>query len=245
MVLQEFFLPVAIITTVLYLLLTLVLLKKAKKTKQYIEVISSNHSYVKKGMDGMTSKVDNIADEIRSNINPILKSVETEVKKLHCDFNLEVILEKIQQNGYANAKLTENGKIATIMQWNISDTDEAEYIYVFHLMTVDKESSSLLIESLSVCLEGEVSPEVYKDILEVNYSLKKSDFGIAQLSDNITAIFAQDYLVFPKNTFHIHPVTESLDDLERAFISLRNVLIEKQYPFIDLTPEYMENLKSQ
>lgn len=54
---QDFFIPVAIVTTVLYLLIALVLFKRTKETKENIEEIGSTHEYVKKGVDGMTSKL--------------------------------------------------------------------------------------------------------------------------------------------------------------------------------------------
>ncbi|WP_274018276.1 hypothetical protein [Vibrio parahaemolyticus] len=242
---QEFFIPVAIATTVLYLLIALVLFKRTKETKDNIKEIGSNHEYVKKGVDGMTSKVDNIADEINSTISPLLKSVETEVKKIHCDFNKDIILKRLQENGYTKARFLESGKIFSIIAWNISDDDaDPEYIDIHHMITIDTDNSTILIESLSVAIEGEVKAEVYKEILEANYDLKSSDFGITELSDGITAVIAQDYLVFPKNTFHIHPLIEALDDLERAFVSLRSVFQDKKYDFIDVDLEYMASLRA-
>ncbi|EJE4184008.1 TPA: hypothetical protein KDZ39_004797, partial [Vibrio parahaemolyticus] len=167
---QDFFIPVAIVTTVLYLLIALVLFKRTKETKENIEEIGSTHEYVKKGVDGMTSKVDNIADEINSTISPLLKSVETEVKKIHCDFDKDIILKRLQENGYTKAKFLDSGKIFSIISWNVSDDDEEpEYIDIHHMITIDSENSTILIESLSVAIEGEVKSEIYKDILEVNY----------------------------------------------------------------------------
>ncbi|MBY4627285.1 hypothetical protein, partial [Vibrio parahaemolyticus] len=218
--------------------------KRTKETKENIEEIGSTHEYVKKGVDGMTSKVDNIADEINSTISPLLKSVETEVKKIHCDFDKDIILKRLQENGYTKAKFLDSGKIFSIISWNVSDDDEEpEYIDIHHMITIDSENSTILIESLSVAIEGEVKSEIYKDILEVNYDLKSSNFGITELFSGITAVTAQDYLVFPKNTFHIHPLIEALDDLERAFVSLRGLFQDKKYDFVDINLEYMASVR--
>lgn len=216
MYLQEFFAPVAILTTALYLITAVFFAIKSKKNgKDITEIKDSNHA-VKNSLDGVNDKVQDLSKSMDEQMVPILKNVESEIKKMHTNFELDVIFEKIKNHGYPHTVKMDSGKIVSFVKWEL---DDDQYFHVTHFITVEPKHSSVLVESYAIKLNS-TDENVFRLVLEENFKRKKSDFGLTEVGGN-QLVIAQDYIRYPESTFHYYPLVESMDDLERSFLKLK------------------------
>ncbi len=241
MAFTEYLIPTLISVTTAYAAIVFYFFKKSKENEMQIKKVGSD---VKQASVDTNTKVSELSKNFDEEIVPSLKSLELEIKNINCRFSAELVLEKLQSNdNYPKAKLISDNKIITGVKISDEDGDEGsdeEGLMVGHMITLELESSSILIESYCLTIK-DPSSKVYEEILKENANLKVSDFGIQTLND-VTFVIAQAYLVYPKESFHITPFIEALDHLEHAQISLRDKFkaLGSSYKNISLT-DYIEH----
>ncbi|HGE6022747.1 TPA: hypothetical protein ACGGR1_003375, partial [Vibrio cholerae] len=170
--------------------------------------------------------------------------IELEIKNINCNFTADLILEKLQRHGYEKAKLVGRNTIVTGVVLGHVDFPEGYKQRVGHVLTLDLDCSSILIESYSLSLNTP-DENIYEFLLKENASYKVSDFGIKVVND-ITFLIAQAYVVYPKDSFHITPLIETLDHLENAQLSTTNKLIQMGCGFSNISlQDYSKALITQ
>lgn len=221
MYLKEYLLPVSVITTVLYLLSVIWLYLKSKKNRKYLTDIKDVGDTVKSSVDGVTTKVHDISKSIDESMMPALRNVESEMKKMYCSFDEDIIYEKLKSEGYPSSVMMESGTIVSMVKW---DLGEQRIMHVTHFVTVESKNSAILVESYALKLNTK-NDGVYKKILQMNFERKTSDFGLLTIGAS-ELVVAQEYIQYPKDSFHSYPLVEGMDDLERSIIQLKKYFDE-------------------
>lgn len=236
MIFAEYLIPTLVLITTAYSAISFYFFKNSKENVVKINQIGDA---VKETSIETSKKVGELSKNFDESISPSLKSLELEIKNINCHFSSELVLEKLKSNGYKKAKLLSNNKIITGVITEIEGGHEKDELRVSHIIALELENSSILIESYSLALK-EPDTKVYEEILKINSRLKVSDFGIKTFNNTVFLI-AQSYLVFPKESFHITPLIEALDHLEFAQITLKNklMILETDYKNISLS-DYAE-----
>lgn len=219
MTFTEYLIPTLILITVAYSAISFYFFKRSKENEVNINNVGDA---VKKASVETNASVKKLSQNLDESIAPSLKNLELEIKKINCHFSPELVLEKLKANGYPKAKLLSDSKIITGVITSTDDGNESDELRVSHMITLELENSSILIESYCLTLL-EPSFEVYEEILKENASLKVSDYGI-QVLNNVKFLIAQAYLVYPKESFHVTPFIETLESLEAAQLTLRDKL---------------------
>ncbi|MFL7010963.1 hypothetical protein [Enterovibrio norvegicus] len=242
MTFTEYLIPTLILITVTYSTIAFYFFKRNKKNEANMNKVGDA---VKKATLATNDKVDELTRNFDKSIAPSLKNLELEIKNINCHFSAELVLEKLKLNGYKKAKLLNDNKIITGVVTATEGARPEEELKVGHMITLELENSSILIESYSLTIE-KPSSEVYEEILKENANLKVSDFGI-QILNNVTFLIAQTYLVYPKESFHITPLIEALDHLEIAQITIRDKLksIGSNYTNISLVDYAQQKIEHE
>lgn len=237
MTFTEYLIPTLILITVTYSAIAFYFFKKTKENELEMNKVGDA---VKQATVATNDKVNELTQNFDNSIAPSLKNLELEIKNINCHFSAELVLEKLKINGYKKAKLLNDTKIITGVVTATEGANPEDELKVGHMITLELENSSILVESYSLTIE-KPSSEVYEEILKENASLKVSDFGI-QVFNNVTFLIAQAYLVYPKESFHITPLIEALDHLEIAQLTLRDKLksLGSNYKNISLS-DYAEH----
>lgn len=237
MTFSEYLIPTLVLITVTYSTIAIYFFKRSKAHEMQMHKVGNA---VKQASIETNEKVSALSKNFDESIAPSLKNLELEIKNINCHFSAELVLDKLKSNGYPNAKLIDDRKIITGVIAADEDSDKKEELKVGHIISLELENSSILVESYSLTLV-KPSSKVYEEILKENANLKVSDFGIQILND-ITFLIAQAYLVYPKESFHITPLIESLDHLEIAQITLRDKLTTLGANYKNITlGDYAEN----
>ncbi len=233
----EYLIPTLILITAAYSSIAFYFFKKNKENELQMNKVGDA---VKQAALATNDKVDELTQNFDSSIAPSLKNLELEIKNINCHFSAELVLEKLKLNGYKKAKLLNDNTIITGVLAAIKGGAPEDKLRVGHMITLELENSSILVESYSLTIE-KPSSEVYEEILKENASLKVSDFGI-QIVNNVTFLIAQAYVVYPKESFHIIPLIEALDHLENAQIAIREKLksIGSNYKNVSIS-DYFEH----
>lgn len=219
MTFTEYLIPTLILITAAYSSIAFYFFKKSKANEVKMNNVGDA---VKQASVETNANIKKLSKNVDESLAPSIKNLELEIKKINCHFSFDLVLEKLKSNGYPKANILNDHKIITGVITSTEEEDESDEIMIGHMISVELESSSILIESYCLTIL-EPSFEVYEEILKENANLKVSDYGI-QVLNNVTFIIAQAYLVYPKESFHLTPFIEALENLEIAQLALRDKL---------------------
>lgn len=229
----EYLIPTLILITAGYVLIALFYYKKSKLVSETLAKAQEDNSLVTKKYLETNEKISDLSTSFDDSLIPALKNIELEIKNINCNFTADLVLEKLHRHGYEKAKLVGKNTIVTGVILGRADLPEGYEQRVGHVLTLELDCSSILIESYSLSLNAP-DQEVYEFLLKENASYKVSDFGIKVVND-ITFLIAQAYVVYPKDSFHITPLIEALDHLENAQLSTANKLSQMGCEFTNIS----------